>query len=196
MGLIRTVDPEQEPLSLDEAKQHLRVDIDDDDELILSQVAAARQWAEGHTLRALVTQTWRLTFDYEWPSVEEGGRCTHRIVLPRPPLASVTSVTYVDLEGATQTLAVDQYITSKRDTGEWSIEPAYGVIWPSVRDVPAAIAVTFVAGTTAADVPEPLKAAMKLHVQILYDHPSGAEMQALERARDALLNQSRVHPYR
>src|SRR3990167_7589456 len=124
MGLIRTAAPDQEPLSLDEAKQHLRVDIDEHDELILSLVAAARQWAEDHTLRALVTQTWRLTLDYERPSFEADGRCTHRIVLPRPPLASVTSVTYVDLEGATQTLAVDQYITSKRDTGEWSIEPA------------------------------------------------------------------------
>jgi uncharacterized phiE125 gp8 family phage protein len=164
MGLIRTVEPDEEPISLDEAKAQIRQDLDVDDDLIVGWIRDAREFCESSTERSLVTQTWQLTLDYCWPEVRRSGRCVNRIVIPRPPLASVTSVQYVDSAGATQTLAADQYQVYRRDTGESAIEPAYGVTWPTVREQPAAITVTFVAGTAAASVPELAKSLMKLYI--------------------------------
>jgi uncharacterized phiE125 gp8 family phage protein len=200
MGLIRTVDPQFEPLTLEEAKAHLRVDVDVEDELIMALIVAARGAAEDYTLRALVTQTWRLTIDYCWPYVEEGGSCFPRIVLPRPPVASVSSISYVDLNGDTLPLAADQYMVYKRDTGETAIEPAYDVIWPDVRDVPAAITVEFVAGVASAAVPQPIKQAMLLLIGHLYEHREavnvGNIVNVMPLATQWLLDPYRVHPYR
>src|SRR3990167_7541589 len=94
MGQVRTADPTEEPLSLEEAKLHLKLDATDDDELVFGLIAAARASAEDYTGRALITQTWQLKIDGDWLEVDEP--CGHRIVLPRPPIASVASVQYVD----------------------------------------------------------------------------------------------------
>lgn len=163
MGLIRIVEPDQEPLSLEETKLHLRQDLDDDDELIQALIGAVRAAVEDMTLRAVVTQEWRLTLD-EWPMCDE----KPRIVLPRPPLVSVDSVSYVDTLGATQTLASSNYVARKIETGEWVIDPAYGVTWPAVREQPEAITIEFTCGAAAAAVPGPIKAAMLLMIGHLY----------------------------
>ena len=60
MPLQIVTPPANEPVSLLEAKQHLRVDGDDDDLLIGSLIAAARQAAETQTGRQLITARWKL----------------------------------------------------------------------------------------------------------------------------------------
>jgi peptide/nickel transport system permease protein len=52
-----TTAPASEPITLTEAKAHLRVDFDDDDTLITAMIAAARGYVEEHCNRALLTQT-------------------------------------------------------------------------------------------------------------------------------------------
>jgi len=76
--------PAAEPVTLDEAKAHLKVDTTDDDALIASLITAARARAEWHTGRAFVTQSWTLWLD-GWP---ESGI----VEIPLPPLQSVTQV--------------------------------------------------------------------------------------------------------
>src|ERR1700743_3466291 len=83
MSLILTTPPATEPISLDEAKAHLKVDTTDDDALIGALISAARSRAELLISRALITQHWTLSLDC-WPDVIE---------IPFPPLQSVTSVT-------------------------------------------------------------------------------------------------------
>jgi uncharacterized phiE125 gp8 family phage protein len=157
--------PTSEPLSLSEAKLHLRVDGDDEDELIGSLITAAREYCETSTNRQFVTATFVGKLD-EFPTELENG--WYEITLPRPPLQSVSSITYVDTAGATQTLSAGVY------AADTSIEPgrvrlAYNQTWPTIRTQPNAISITFVAGYgDAADVPESIRAAMKLILGHLY----------------------------
>lgn len=163
--------PTLDPISLLEARAHCRIDIPDDDGLVAGYLLAARVHIENETRRAFMTQTWEATFDC-WPTERVNGCWRHRIVLPRPPMISVASITYVDQLGATQTLAADQYLAAQSDTGEWVIRPAYGVNWPGVREQMATITVRFVAGYggNPSDVPEPLRQAMLLLIGHWYEN--------------------------
>ena len=53
--------PAVEPVTLDEAKTWLKLDISDDDATVTRLIAAARQMIEHYTRRVLITQTWRLS---------------------------------------------------------------------------------------------------------------------------------------
>lgn len=82
MRLKLTVQPTVEPVSLEEAKLHLRVDSADDNVLISSLIKTARELAEQETHRVFITQTWRMYLD-QAPSVIE---------IPKPPLQSIVSI--------------------------------------------------------------------------------------------------------
>ena len=143
--------PSTEPLTTAEAKAHLRVTGSDDDTPIDDIVAAAREYIEGETNRALITQTWDLFLD-DFPN-------TNAIVLPWPPLGSVTTVKYTpDADSGTTTFASSKYIV---DTAS---EPGRIVLekdetWPTdVLKSVNGVEVRFVAGYGAASaVPKRLK---------------------------------------
>lgn len=100
-GLTVVTEPTAEPLSLDEAKAHLRVEHEYDDSTIAALITAARKYCETVTKRALVTQTLRLTRD-TFPGACEGWI----LRLPRPPLQSVSSIKYATDEGRVRTSIV------------------------------------------------------------------------------------------
>lgn len=156
MALSLVTDVTEEPVTLDEIKSHLRIDFKDDDAYLSSCVRAARTWVEGQTKRGIMDQTWDYTIDYAWPW-KYGGT---RIDLPLNPVASITSISYVDSDGATQTLASNQY-TAQTRTHDSYIVPAYGVTWPDVRWVPDAVTVRFVAGSSS-DIPDDLQRAVMI----------------------------------
>lgn len=163
MGLTLVTAPAAEPITLDEAKLHLRVTVAAQDALITSHIVAARQYVEQFTNRALIEQTWKLFLD-EFPS-------SGVIYLPRSPLRSIVAATYVDTAGVTRTLAADQYVVDVACT-PGRIYLAYEKSWPSARAVRDAVQVEFKAGfgTTAAAVPDGIKAAMKLIVGDLFEN--------------------------
>src|SRR5260221_7680009 len=72
--------PAIEPVSLGDAKQHLRGAWDDDDASITAMISAARIWLEHGTGRALITRTLRATFDHPLESDARGG--VGGVVLP------------------------------------------------------------------------------------------------------------------
>lgn len=154
------VPPALDPILLSEAKGHCRITTDDDDGLLPGFIIAARQYCEDETGRAFITQTLQLKIDSDWPVDRCGNDC---IVLPRPPSVSVSSISYIDINGTTQTLASNQYQFTEGDIFA-SIRPAYGAAWPTVRDQSDAILVTFIAGygSNPGDVPEPIRQAIKL----------------------------------
>jgi uncharacterized phiE125 gp8 family phage protein len=131
--------PYAEPVSLDEMKLHLRVDGTDEDALIRGLIQAAREYCENFQNRAYVTQTITLKLDC-FPST------TSSIQLPRPPLCKVDSVTYIDLNGVTQTFDSSKYVVNDiSEPGE--IYLGYNQQWPSdVRTVPNAVTVSYKAG--------------------------------------------------
>lgn len=189
MGLHRIVAPAYEPVSLAEAKAHLRITAAEDDALIAGYLLSATRAAEDYVRGKFVTQTWDYTVDNEWPLVMTGGYVRYRIELPLTPVVSVSSVSYVANNGATQTLSSLLY-TVHTDGPVPYIQKAYDSTWPTIRDVPAAITVRFVVGYQVQNVPPEIASAIMLGVEMLYDrNPNDREI--LELARNALLD-----PYR
>ncbi len=153
--------PDDEPVSLAEAKLHLRVDMTDDDDLITGLITAAREWSEGYQNRAYITQTITLTLD-EFPETFE---------LPQAPLISVTSIKYIDTAGVQQTLSTDVYdVDTESEPGRVAL--AYSQCWPTIRGDINSVEVIFQAGygDAGADVPASVKSAMKLLIGHLYEH--------------------------
>jgi uncharacterized phiE125 gp8 family phage protein len=159
MALKLITAPAEEPVTLAEAKLHLRVDHTADDALITALIAAAREFAEHQTERAFVTQTWELALDAFPADVFK---------LPRAPLASVTSIKYDDAAGAEQTLsAAAYYVDTHSVPGE--IVPAYGTSWPDALAAANAVRVRYVAGYGgAAAVPAGIKQWMLVRIGSLY----------------------------
>lgn len=63
MTAFRTTGPVGEPVTLAEAKAHLRVQHDSEDELVSGLLRAAREEVEAATGLALMAQTWRKVLD-------------------------------------------------------------------------------------------------------------------------------------
>ena len=176
--------PTAEPVTLQEAKDHLRVTIDDDDDRITRQIVAAREQAETIAKRAFVTQTWDLYLDKfpdtagywdrrnrqlgpgspaYWPRRQLGS-----IQLPRPPLVSIGTVEYVNASGSTVTLDAAEYRVGAGTPGR--ISPALNRNWPTTADVADAVRIRYTAGYGAASaVPSCVKEAILLLVERLYD---------------------------
>lgn len=166
---IRTVDslitgPTVEPLDLDEVKKHLRFGTTSEDTLLDAWISAARQEFELRTGRQLMTATWEYWMD-ELPS--------GAIELPHPPLQSVTSMMYVDSNGALASFSegvspdVPFYAVNAPQgpfASRGRLSPNYGTSWPSPRSEVGAVRVRYVAGygDTPGDVPEIVKRALYL----------------------------------
>lgn len=188
---IRTSDPAVEPVTVAEAKNHLRVDISDDDALIGALITAAREMIEERSRRALITQTWRRNLD-AWPAIS--------LNLPRPPLQSVTSITYTDGDGNTST--VDSSIYSvDTDSQPGRVALAYDQQWPTVATLATLnpIKITYVAGygDAASDVPQRWKQAILLTVGHWYENreatvTGGGIPKELPLAVESLINLDRA----
>lgn len=165
MALTLITAPATEPVTRDEAKLASTAEGSaHDDHFDDVWVPAAREQAEHRLGRALITQTWELTLD-EFPSVA--------IILPRPPLQSVTSIKYLDPDGQQQTLdALDYQVVTKSIRGY--VQPAYGKQWPAIRRGPGSVQVTYVAGYgSAADVPSSIKQWILMAVATWYQQREG-----------------------
>lgn len=153
--------PSNEPLSLTEAKNYLRVDHNADDALIASMITAARMQVEARTRRALMTQTWRLVLD-RWLS-------SGAIPSPVSPLREVIAARVRDQAGEAQELDTDIFIANTASSPGLIAFDAGRVIHP-VQDV-AGIEIDIEAGYGAAsDVPAPLLQAIRLLLARAYEY--------------------------
>lgn len=145
--------PTEEPVTLAEAKAHLRVDGSDEDTLISSLIMAARDVCEAHARRAFVTQTLKMSFD--------GWSSDSYFKLMRPPLASVTHVKYYDSTDTLNTMPSGDYVV---DTALGRVWLADDASWPSATlRVGMPVEITYIAGYGNADaVPQRYKQAMLL----------------------------------
>jgi uncharacterized phiE125 gp8 family phage protein len=163
MKLTVSVAPAEEPISLDEAKLHLRVDDTADDDLITALIIAARERLESVTWRSLITQTLVLTLD-DWPD-------SNCIELPRPPLVSVSSVQYTDEDGNTSAFNSSNYLVSTAgDPGAIVLKSSAG--WPTdTLQAVDGVRITYVAGYgDAAAVPQVIKQALLMIVGHWYEN--------------------------
>lgn len=166
--------PVVDPITLAEAKAQCRVDLDDEDDLITGYIAAARRWCEKIDRRAYLTQTWQLWLD-AWPAGNE-------ITLRKPPLQSVSSIVYYDdADTATTLAASNYYVDTVSEPGRVVLRSTAS--WPSttLRDANG-VCVTFVAGwAAAADVPQPIRQALRLIVGHWYENREAASLGAVSR---------------
>ncbi|EFO32613.1 phage protein DNA packaging protein [Roseibium sp. TrichSKD4] len=183
--------PSEKPVSLAEAKAHLRVDFPDEDILIEGLIDAATDrfdgW-NGFLRRCLVSQIWEVRLD-AFP------HCG-RIELPFPDIdeASV-AVAYVDLSGSEQVLGAACYHVVNEVTGAAVLKSAWAN-WPETDKRPDAVRVQFTAGFGGAEkVPASIKAAILLTVGHLYEHREdavqGAEVRQIPNGAESLARQYR-----
>ena len=159
--------PAEEPVTLTEIKDHLHISSTAEDSLLTLYAQMAREAVEGECWRALMPQTWDLHLP-GWPA---GGV----IWIPRPPLRSITSITYRDEDGTAATFAAANYrVDTATEPGRVVLAP--GADWPSVvLDSSNPITVRFVAGyADAGDVPGMAKAAILLQIGEIYANREAA----------------------
>jgi uncharacterized phiE125 gp8 family phage protein len=187
----------QEPLTLDEIRTHLRLDILDTDNQTLEDVslmeiaAAARESAEIYTGLTVAYRRKTLSLS-EFPEKE--------INLNTWPINGIVSVSYIDENGATQTLASNKYILDavSKPGKVFATEP-----WPKTkRDTPNTVTITFDAGFTDGlspnpyPVPKTIKRAILLLIGHYYanrEEVTYANTQELTQGALHLLTQNRIN---
>lgn len=151
MSFRRTTPPALEPITLEQAKDHLRVDDEIEDALISELIKTAREHCEQMTARALITQSWTYY-----------GDCFYGDIDLKANLQSITSVKYIDSDGVQQTVDPNAYIVDKASI-VGVVYSAYNTAWPYVRNVKNAVEIEFICGYgLPADVPSSIKSAMLL----------------------------------
>lgn len=157
MNLIEDM-PEIEPVSLDDAKAHLRITHDADDDAIAALIKTARQICEEHTGLALITRDCRLYLD-QWPK--------HALSLPKPPLVHVAAVNVYDAGGDAAVFPAASYAV---DTAGRPGRIEMTGVPPTPRLPLSGIEIEFSAGfrDTPDDVPPSLREGIKRLVAHLY----------------------------
>lgn len=157
-----TTAPASYPVALADVKAAADVTFTDDDDLLNALIAAATGVVEEMAGKSLVSQSWTRT-----SAGVSGKTC---VTLARPPVASLTSITYYDADNVSQTFdTANVYFTKDEDRAV--LEPVDS--WPSMYDRPDALAIEFVAGYTT--VPPELTQAIKMLVAEWYDNNMTAD---------------------
>lgn len=202
-SLVRATEPASNPVTLAEAKLHLRIDNTDDDALIGNLITAATRWAEDYTDRTFCTTQWAMRLDSFYGPVgspvqfglkADGNNIEGRqgtvpnldIELPRPPMvqagtATAVTITYTPSAGAsTTTLDTAEYRIDRQAT-PGVCRPLYGKTWPSHLVDQNSTTVTWYAGYSAdgASVPAPVKSAVLMIVSHLWANRDAAAEAAL-----------------
>jgi len=163
------------PVTLTEAKAHLRVDFSTDDTLITTLINVATEYAEKRLGRALISQTWDMYFN-DWDEALANDCDGENIYIPFSPLASITHIKYYDTSNVQQTITSTEYdVDIISEPGLVKLSAAATSGWPALYNRPNAIVVRFVAGYGAAstNVPETIRAAIKLLISHFYENREG-----------------------
>lgn len=161
MALKIITPPTKEPVSLQQAKNHLRVDFTDDDDLISSLISTAREYCEAQTHKALAPTI----FEYTLDAFPFGAP----IRIPRPPLVSVDSINYKDKDGTETIMPSDSYIADVDDE-PGKLVPIDGQ-WPSFDPYPVnAVRIRYTAGYDESTLPKSIQQAMLILVAHWYEN--------------------------
>lgn len=170
IGLSIITEPTQEPVTLQQAKDHLRIDHPDQNDLINSLIKAARIYCEQSMSRAFIITQYLFTIASFTPSclfVSD-----RKIKLPRGRVQQVDKIEYYDTDNQLQTFDQGGYMADvNQEPGVVHIYPPTTI--PCTYDRPDAVRITFTAGygSTHNKVPETIKLAIKSLVVEYYNNP-------------------------
>lgn len=154
MALFRTIEPLVEPVTLAEAKAHLRIDQNDEDALIGDLIRVARRHLEADAGLALIEQGWRMTLD-DWPGENE-------LLIAIHPVVAVTAVTAYGPDGAGALVDPANYAV---DTRSRPARVALRDALPALRRFNGVeIDLTAGFGASGVDVPDDIRRAILLLV--------------------------------
>jgi uncharacterized phiE125 gp8 family phage protein len=195
IGVRDLTQPAAEPVTLVQAKSHLRVDFSDDDDLIGTYISAARTLAEKMTRRAFFNRDVQLTLDHfpiAWsetlnpserhPALDWFNRFAIR--LPKPSCVEVKSIKYQDGLGTQITLDPSSYVVDANSEPA-RIVPVTTMAWPyPAIYTPGSIAAVYTAGTYGDGVevnntPANVVAAILLLLGHLYENRSATAEKTL-----------------
>jgi len=163
MALVMTAAPAAEPISLAEAKAHLRIDADDEDQLLTSLIVAARSLVERALALALVTESWSLYLD-SWPR-------SGAIALPIAPVQAVAAVRIYDPDDTPTDVSSGTYaVDVLSDPARLVLSAGAAQLLPARRLNGFEVAFTAGYGDETGDVPEPIRQALKLLVAHWFEH--------------------------
>lgn len=187
-----TTAPTTEPVTVAELGLQSRIDEVVENPLFDSYIKAAREMVETDLSRALITQTWSLKLD-AFPD--------DAIQIRRCPLISVSSIAYLDTNGASQTLSSSVYVVNNH--GEPGLVTlAYGQTWPTTYDQNGAVTITFTAGygSYPVSVPERAKQAIRLlaahWIENREDSVQGPSVKSIPMGYESLVDRLRWAGYR
>lgn len=136
-----------------ELREHLRFDDTQDEERLIANILkAAEQYVQRNSGKQFLTATYDLKLaSFNYPN--------HKVCLPRPPLQSVTSISYVDTSSTTQTLSSSLYnVQTGNEFTAGYVIPDFQQVWPAVRCYDKPVTIRFVCGFgSKADVPQKYK---------------------------------------
>jgi uncharacterized phiE125 gp8 family phage protein len=194
-SLTRQTAPAVEPVTLSEAKAHLRIDSSDEDTLIGTLITAAREWCEEYLDRSLIHQQYVMRLD-SFP---------YEIELPRPPMATsgtttALTLTYTLGDDSTAVLAATEYRIDRNSTPGVVRQLREGT-WPANLDDQNAITVTWWAGygASGSSVPAAIRSAMLMLVAHLWrnrEMTTEAALSEVPMGTKALLDSARWGSYR
>lgn len=179
-GLQVTTAPSQEPITLQELKEHLKLDDSQDERILRFYIETARRFAEEHMGRSLVSQTLTLFIDAFdeladplWEGTKTGPYLNYYknyIDLPRPPVISVTSVSTFNDEDTESTLDSSKYyVDNVREPAR--IVLRQGETFPTALRVANAIKVVYTSGYSSIyNIPEPIRIGIMQHATHLFEH--------------------------
>lgn len=151
------------PISLADAKTHLRITHSSHDDLISDLIWDGVKSFEKRANVCLSAQTWKAFFDKAYEEIE----------LWKYPITGISSIRYYDDDNVAQTLATSKYF-SNVDQGSTGYDPRPCVITiedtPSTYDRDDAVVVTFTAGYTTID--SDVKQAILTRIYRMYENPS------------------------
>ncbi len=149
-------------------------------------ITAARTDIEEFLDRALITQHWAMKLD----RFARGDA----LEIPRPPLITLGTITYLDPSGAVQTFATENYSVDVLSL-PGRVILGYGKYWPYTQSVRNCVTVGFTAGygPSASDVPPAIRHAIKLRVAELYEHREPAPLDQLDTVKALLWPHRYIH---
>lgn len=162
MPLVLIAGPSEEPVSVTEAKTHLRIDGNDEDTVIASLILAARLHIERMLDLALITQRWSLYLD-RWPECGQ-------VEIPLGPVQAVDSVTVYSAEHVGTVLDPEFYFVDTASRPARVVRNG-NLSWPVPGRAANGIEIGFTAGygPAARDVPPPVRHAILLLVAHWYE---------------------------